>query len=96
MKHTLTVICAGLILTGCASQNFIVNAETTDAPSVENSQTFWVSGIGQSQTMNAASACGGVAKVRKVETHQTVMDTVYGMLTFGIYTPRTAKIYCAK
>jgi uncharacterized lipoprotein YajG len=96
MKHTLTIICAALILTGCASQSFIVNSETTDAPSVEASQTFWVSGIGQGKTVNAASACGGVAKVRKVESHQTVMDNVYSMLTFGIYTPRTAKIYCAK
>ena len=50
---------------------------------------FFISGIGQKKTVDAAKICGGAENVVKTETQQTfVMDcSVY---TLGIYTPLEA------
>lgn len=63
---------------------------------MEKSQAFFVSGIGQKQTVNAARICGGLDKVIKVEVEQTFLDILLGQVTFGIYTPRSARVYCSK
>ncbi|WP_261862727.1 Bor family protein [Psychrobacter sp. JCM 18900] len=50
--------------------------------------------MGQEQTVNAAEVCGGAQNVAKVQTVQEAKDIALGLVTFGIYTPRTAKVFC--
>jgi hypothetical protein len=38
--------------------------------------------------------CGGADKVAKVEAYITFWDGLLGAVTWGIYTPHTAKVYC--
>jgi len=85
-RHALT--------TGCAKQTFNVNGSGTLAK--EEMQTFFISGLGQSKEMNAASICGGADKVARVEAQLTPLNIVLSMLTFGIYTPREARVYCKR
>ena len=47
---------------------------------------FFVSGIGQKKTVDAAKICGGAENVVKTETQQTFVMG-YGFITLGIYTP---------
>jgi hypothetical protein len=93
-KSVLVTLLAGVVLVGCANQRFNVAGEVTATPKMEDSQTFWVSGIGQNTTVDASKVCGGVAKVSAVAVEQAPMDVLLGMVTLGIYTPHTARVYC--
>lgn len=64
-------------------------------PTREVSHDFVLAGIGQSETVNASLAChGDLEKVVRVEVQQTPLDGAMAALTLGIYTPRTARVYC--
>jgi hypothetical protein len=94
LKPVLLAALASVVLMGCANQRFNVAGEVGAAPKMEDSQTFFVSGIGQNTTVDASKVCGGAAKVGAVAVEQSGMDVLLGMVTFGIYTPRTARVYC--
>jgi Bor protein len=85
-----------LSLTGCATQRFDVRPDTQNAPTQDNTQTFWVAGIGQSEEIDAAKACGGAAKVQRVETQMTAGNVGLTILTLGIYSPRQVRVYCTR
>ena len=50
---------------------------------------FFVSGIGQKKTVDAAKICGGAENVIR-ETQQTFVNGLLGFITLGIYTPLEA------
>ena len=51
---------------------------------------FFVSGIGQKKTVDAAKICGGAENVVKTETQQTFVNGLLGFITLGIYTAGSA------
>ena len=54
---------------------------------------FFVSGIGQKKTVDAATKiCGGAENVVKTETQQTFVNGLLGFITLGIYTPLEARV----
>lgn len=83
-----------VLASGCATQTGLVQPTQQVTPTYSKSQTFFISGIGQEQTVNAAEVCGGAANVAKVQTIQEPKDIALSLVTIGIYTPRTAKVYC--
>ena len=83
-------------VSGCATQTFEINGGGTSTPATNKMQPFFVGGIGQEQTMNAAEVCGGVDKIAKVETQLTFLDGALGGISYGIFTPRQAKVYCTE
>ena len=91
-----TMAITGLIVftTGCATQTFNLQDGATAEPKQETQQHFFVEGIGQDRSANAAAVCGGADKVAKVEVEQEALDVALSVLTLGIYTPRTARVYC--
>lgn len=92
----LLFIALVVMISGCATQSYNINGGGSTIPDRETMQPFFVSGIGQTQHMNAAEVCGGAEKVARVESHMSFMNGLLGALTFGIYTPRQAKVYCTK
>jgi hypothetical protein len=92
----LAIAAMVLSLTGCAIQRFDVRPDTQNAPTHDDSQTFWISGIGQSEEIDAAKVCGGAAKVQRVETQVTAGNVGLAIVTIGIYTPRQVRVYCAR
>lgn len=99
MRKITTIIIATLIMTGCATQTFQIDSSASSSastPTKEVRQTFFISGLGQTQELNAATVCGGADKISKVEAQSTLVDNLLGILTAGIYTPRTARVYCVK
>ena len=96
MKKLMTTALMGSVLlaSGCATQTGLIQPTQQVTPTYSKSQTFFISGIGQEQTVNAAEVCGGAAKVAKIQTIQEPMDVALSLVTIGIYTPRTAKVYC--
>ena len=79
-------------MTGCATQTFKIQ----DGSGTENSgrSTFFISGLGQEDVIDAAAICGGANKVISISTHDDAIDIIGGMLSSGIYTPRSYKVTC--
>lgn len=70
----------------------------TDSSNTKETIThhFFVSGIGQEKTVDAAKICGGAENVVKTETQQTFVNGLLGFITLGIYTPLEARVYCSQ
>lgn len=96
MKNLITTALLGSVLlaSGCATQTGLIQPTQQVTPTYSKSQSFFISGIGQTQSVNAAEVCGGASNVAKVQTLQSPKDVALGIVTFGIYTPRTANVYC--
>ena len=84
-----------LALAGCAAQRFdFADTPVSVSPTLDEGQTFWVSGIGQTAEIDAAKTCGGASKVIRIETQQTAGDVGLSLITLGIYTPRHIRVTC--
>ncbi len=94
MKKIIFPLILVATLAACSTQTAYVNGQTGKLGK-EDMQTFFVSGLGQTQTIDAAAVCGGANKVIKVERQTSFLNGLLGMLTSGIYTPYDAKVYCA-
>ena len=96
MKKMLLATALALLITGCAQQTFTVqNKPAAVAPKETITHHFFVSGIGQKKTVDAAKICGGAENVVKTETQQTFVNGLLGFITLGIYTPLEARVYCS-
>ena len=66
MKKMLLATALALLITGCAQQTFTVqNKPAAVAPKKTITHHFFVSGIGQKKTVDAAKICGGAENVVK-------------------------------
>ena len=96
MKKMLLATALALLITGCAQQTFTVQTTAAVAPKETITHHFFVSGIGQKKTVDAAKICGGAENVVKTETQQTFVNGLLGFITLGIYTPLEARVYCSQ
>ena len=94
MFRTTSIALALLLLSGCANQSFNMSGTATNNATQDKSQHFFVNGIGQKKAVNAAEVCGGADKVASVEVQQTFVNGFFSVITMGIYTPRSARVYC--
>ncbi|MEX8503033.1 MAG: Bor family protein [Leptothrix ochracea] len=88
----LIVVLGGL--GGCATQGYTLRGGGAPEPDLSTSQAFFFSGIGQSREIDAVEVCHGAKNIARLETVQTGLDILLTGLTLGIYTPRTAQVYC--
>jgi hypothetical protein len=96
MKKLLALLMV-MAMTGCATQRFEVQPSLAqEAASYDDSQTFWVAGIGQKEEIDAAKVCGGAKKVARTETQLTPGNIGLAIVTIGIYTPRQIRVYCTR
>ena len=71
MKKMLLATALALLITGCAQQTFTVQNKPAAVTKETITHHFFVSGIGQKKTVDAAKICGGAENVVKTETQQT-------------------------
>ena len=57
---------------------------------------FFVSGIGQKKTVDAAKICGGAENVVKTENPANIRKWIARFYYFSIYTPLEARVYCSQ
>ncbi|WP_244160207.1 Bor family protein [Rodentibacter trehalosifermentans] len=95
MKKFLMTLLATttLLLSACSTQTAYVKSQTGKL-TLEDNQTFFLFGVGQEETVNAVKVCGSEEKIAKVESELTGKNILLGIVTLGIYTPRTARVYC--
>lgn len=96
MKKLVMAVLATVVLSGCAQQTFTINKDIVDKPQQTTTHHFFISGIGQAKTIDAAAVCGGADKVVRTEVQQTFTNGLLDFVTLGIYTPREARVYCSK
>ncbi|WGE47421.1 Bor family protein [Actinobacillus equuli] len=96
MKKFITASLLAVFLAGCTTQTAHVVGKVTDniKPTKSVNQHFFIGGIGQEETLNVLEVCGSADKVNQVETVLSGSNILVGLLTLGIYTPRTANVYC--
>ena len=80
MKKMLLATALALLITGCAQQTFTVQNKPAAVAPKETTHHFFVSGIGQKKTVDAAKICGGAENVVKTETQQTFVNGLLGLL----------------
>jgi hypothetical protein len=90
------LLTASAVLSGCASAQFQITdkPDAAEKPKLQQRQPNFLSGFGSTHVINAAKVCGGADKVESVEVDQTGWDGVVAFITFGLYTPLTARVYC--
>ena len=64
----LIIVGAFVVVSGCSTQSFVVNDAYQPTSTKEIMQPFFVSGLGQTQELDAADICRGSENVAKVET----------------------------
>jgi hypothetical protein len=96
MKMFLLALC--LIVTSCATQQFKVTekGKKRSVPSYEGKHHFIFWGLGQEKEVNALEACNEGQSIEAVDTHLTFVDGLLSAITYGIYYPRSYRIYCSK
>lgn len=94
MKKIAIVAGLAVLVSACSTHTFIVSKQPASSqPALNEMQHFFVSGLAQSQEVNAHKICGE-NNVAKVQTQQTFLNGFLGFLSQGIYTPRDIRVYC--
>ena len=92
----LAALVATTALGGCAKQTFDIAGNGSARADLEESQHFFIHGVFQDSSVDAAEVCDGVSNVARVEVEQSAVGVVLAVLTYNLYTPRTARVYCVK
>ncbi len=90
--------CAGLLLiTGCAQQTFTVqNKPAAVAPKETITHHFFVSGIGQKKTVDAAKKKFVEKKLKQnpANIRKWIRKWIFGFITLGIPLAGWKRVYC--
>lgn len=95
MSEFKVVLLTGVVLVsgGCYHATIETGATPSNQVIEQPWAASWISGLVPPKTVETASQCpNGVARV---ETQQTFLNGLVGVLTFGIFTPMDIKVTCA-
>ena len=84
--------CAGPAYYRMCSTDVYCSKQTGSSSTKTITHHFFVSGIGQKKTVDAAKICGGAENIIKTETRQTFVNGLLGFITGHLYAPLEA--YC--
>ena len=73
-----------LLITGCAQQTFTVQNKPAAAPKETITHHFFVSGIGQKKTVDAAKFVAAQKMLLKQKPSKTFANGLLGFITLGI------------
>lgn len=67
----------------------------SSTPTYERSHNFFLWGLVGESNINVEEICTE-RSVKQMQTQQTFVNGLLSKITLGIYTPRTAKVWCEK
>ena len=79
----------------CSTDVYCPKQPAAVAPKETITHHFFVSGIGQKKTVDAAKICGGAENVVKQKPSKHSVNGLLGFITLGIYTHK-ARVYCSQ
>jgi len=87
------VLCVALV-SGCATVTASSDgSRRTSQPTWSKRMWFLFGGFVSDKHVDVRQVCGGRSAVQVQSQHDAV-DVVIGVVTFGILSPRTAKVWC--
>ncbi len=99
IKKIALISIIALLTFACEKQTFVVNKNIKHAQMPENStfkgtdhQFFW--GLASDSNHKPLEMCEG--GVDMIGTQKTFVNGLLGVITYGIYTPRTYQVQCSK
>ncbi len=93
----MVCLCVALAV-GCSNTafHFQPRNDGEERPAkVDTMSHYFINGLGQQADYDPVTICGGLDKVAKVETQQTFVNGLLRILTWGLYTPQQARVYCS-
>lgn len=87
-----------LQLLGCASVSVTESQLTvtrSSIPTFEESKNFYLWGLIGEHHINVKEICQNKRAIR-MQSRFSGSDVLYGVLTVGIYMPRTARVWCER
>lgn len=92
-----TITTLGLLLSLGACSTVTIRDKGTSKlssdPSYESSKSYFFWGLGGEHHVDVKKVCGSSQPVQ-MQAQSTVVDSLLSIVTFGIYYPRTAKVWC--
>ena len=84
-----------LALGGCSTVTVTTADEQklTTKPTYQERKNFFFWGLVNDHSVDAVAACEG-EQPRQMQSQQTFTDGLLGVVTLGIYAPRSARIWC--
>ena len=93
-KHALVL---GLAITASACSTVTIHPKSTativSPPNYEESESFYFVGLVGERHVNVTEICGD-KEVTQMQSQQTFTNGFIGVITLGIYTPHTVKVWC--
>ena len=93
MKKMLSLLRWPAYYRMCSTDVYCSARPATVAPKETGTHHFFVSGIGQKKTVDAAKICGGAESIVKTETQQTFVN---GLLGCAELCSLEARVYCSQ
>ena len=94
-KSLASILCIAVLLSAC--HNVTVRPEGTlkriDAPDYHERKTFWFWGLVNEHHVEVKEICGAKG-VAQMQAQSTCVDTIFNIITLGIYAPRSARVWC--
>ncbi|MDQ3231582.1 MAG: Bor family protein [Pseudobdellovibrionaceae bacterium] len=90
------LVLAASLSTGCITATIRPQggAPTAKEPKYSQRESFFMWGLApDARIVNVKNVCGDKDPVQ-LQTQQTFVDGLLGGITLGIYSPRTAKVWC--
>jgi hypothetical protein len=97
MKKYSLLLGLALMLTSCSTVTIRDHGieKISGEPSYTSSRSFFFWGLAGTSRINVSSICKGKRPVQ-LQTQKTFMDGFLGVITLGIYSPRTASVWCTE
>ena len=93
IRFYLLVLAFIFILSGCKVQ-VRYPSEFPSKTVITNEETFWFWGLIGEKNYEANDLCPR-GRVYEVRIYNTILQSAFTMLSFGIYSPRTVTIICS-
>lgn len=89
-------VLSSVLMAGCATVTATPEGQPklASTPQFEQTQSFFFWGLTpERNTVDVAEVCAG-SGVRQIQTQSTFEDGLFSVVTLGIYSPRTSRVWC--
>jgi hypothetical protein len=96
LKIWSVALFAAFLLAGCASVTVRPNggAKTSAKPDYQQSKNYFFWGLAGEHTIDVTTICEGKT-VEQIQSQYTFVNGLLGGITLGIYSPKSAKVWCS-
>lgn len=97
MKKLIALVSLGatLALSGCYNVTYLAKSKQPSLTKTEHDMNFFLFGLVGTGEVRVDQLCAGRGAA-KIKTTQSFLQMFLGVITLGIYTPRSAVVTCAQ